>query len=307
MRALTQMVSYFRSWAPVLCSWILLSAAAACTSIPDQELTSYREAYIEAQKAGDLLYDELSAAVLRAGLAPANSNCIRKRNAPACFDPSVARANGTPADIPSIRARRTALASVENYNLAIIDLLEGKQGDALSARIEELRATAGDLLVLGQITTGPLPALIGGQSAALLGKLVKQLEKLASVEQAKASLTQNAPVVDEMIQLLIDDTPRMYNLYQKAQGKYAVEVELSGGTGNKAARVEYAKIGAYHDQLTAYVNLLDQTKSSFQQLVFTLENGTSSTADLRANIRSAIEIRKAADEFWTEVRKAKQP
>ena len=287
---------------------LLLLAMAACTAFPDQELTSYREAYIEAQKAGDLLYDELSAAVVRAGQAAPGSNCVHKtrtRRAPTCFDPAVARADGTAADIPSIRARRTALETVELYNLAVLDVLEGKQGDALSTRIGELRDVASDLLVLGRVTVGPLPALIGGQSAALLGSLVKQLDKFTSEQRARASLAKNAPVVNDLIQLLIDDTPKMYNLYQKAQGKYAVEVELSGS--GKAAAAEYAKIGAYHDQLTAYVKLLDQTKASFNQLVFALENGTASTAELRSNIRQAIEVRKAAEAFWKEVRKANRP
>ncbi|WP_434050657.1 MAG: hypothetical protein RDA78_15120 [Roseibium sp.] len=284
----------------------LMLVTAACASFPQQELTSYREAYLEAKRAGDVLYDELSAAVIRAGMAPPGSNCVRKNTAPVCFDPNVAREDGKVADIPSIKARRDALATVANYNIAIVDLLEGKQGDALSARIGELRDVAGDLLILGQVTTGPLPAIVGGQSVALLSNLVKQLENIASVQQAKASLIENEEIVLEMIQALTDDTVVMYKLYKAAQGKYAVEVELAGGTGNKAARAEFAKIGAFHDQLTAYVKLLDQTEASFRQLVFSLKNGTATTADVRANIRTAIEIRKAADAFWSEVRKANQ-
>ena len=277
----------------------------ACVAIPQQELTSYREAYLEAQKAGELLYDELSAAVVRAGGGPSEANCVRGRAAPACFDPNVARDDGAAADIPSIRARRLALESVEIYNLAIIDVLEGKSGDALSVRIGELRDVAGDLLSLASISTGPLPALITGQSAALLGALVSRLENLAARQQARASLIENAEVVTEMIRLLIADTPAMYNLYKTSQGKFAVELELSAGTGNKAALDAYAKIGAYHDQLTAYVKVLDQTGSSFARLVETLKSGAGSTADLRATIREAIEIRKAAETFWAEVRKAK--
>ncbi|MTI04041.1 hypothetical protein E1180_00720 [Roseibium denhamense] len=295
-----------RSGVAVLTSCLCLLLAAACTAFPEQELTSYREAYLEAEKAGDLLYDELSAAVIRAGQAPAGSNCVRGTRAPACFDPDVARNSGKVADIPSIAARRTALAAVANYNLAIVDLLEGKRGDALSERIVTLSGIAGDLLILGQIASGPLPALVGGQSAALLGNLVKQLDAAVSAQQARETLIANEALVEDMLQALIDDTPGMYRLYQSAQGKYAVEVELAGGTGNKAARAEYAKIGAFHDQLTAYVKLLDQTRASFRQLLVSLKNGTPTTADVRANIRTAIEIRAAAEAFWSEVRKASQ-
>jgi hypothetical protein len=277
----------------------------ACVAVPQQELTSYREAFLETQKAGQLLYDDLAASVVRAGGGPQKSNCVRGRAAPACFDPNVARDDGAVADIPDIRARRLALESVEIYNLAVVDLLEGKRGDALTARIGELRDVAGDLLGLASVGAGPLPALVTGQSAALLGELVRRIDTLAAGQQARASLIENAKLVNEMIRLLIADTPAMYTLYKTSQGKYAVELELSGGTGNKAAMEAYAKIGAYHDQLTAYVKLLDQTKSSFAQLIGALETGAGSTADLRAAIREAIEIRKASEAFWAEVRKAK--
>jgi hypothetical protein len=158
---------------------------------------------------------------------------------------------------------------------------------------------------LASVSAGPLPALVTGQSAAMLGELVRRLDTLAARQQARAALIENAALVNEMIRLLIDDTPSMYSLYKTSQGKYAVELELSGGTSNKAAMDAYAKIGTYHDQLTAYVKLLDQTRSSFAQLIGALENGAGSTADLRAAIREAIEIRKASEAFWAEVRKAK--
>lgn len=289
----------------VLLAVLLLIFLSACVSIPQKELTDYREAYLETQKAGDLLYDELSAAVVRAGGGPAEADCARGETAPICFDPNVARDDGAPADIPAIRARRLALRSVELYNLAIVDLVEGKRGDALSERMSELRGVAGDLLTLASVSGGTLPALITGQSAALLGNLVSRLDTLAAQQAVRASLIENAEVVDRMIRLLTADTSAMYTLYKTSQGKYAVELELSGGTGNKAALDAYAKIGAYHDQLTAYVKLLDQTRSSFAHLVETLKTGTGTTAELRASIREAIEIRKASEAFWAEVRKAR--
>lgn len=283
----------------------VLLLQTACVAIPQQELISYREAFLETQKAGDLLYDDLAAAVVRAGGGPQTSNCVRGPTAPSCFDPNVARDNGASADIPDIRARRLALESVEIYNLAVVDLLDGKRGDVLAARLDELRDVAGDLLALASIGAGPLPALLTGSSVALLGELVKRLDTLAARQQARASLIENAKLVNEMISLLIADTPSMYSLYKTSQGKYAVELELSGSTGNKAAMEVYARIGAYHDQLTAYVKLLDQTKSSFSQLIGALKSGAGSTADLRATIREAIEIKKASETFWAEVRKAK--
>ncbi len=277
---------------------------AACTSFPQQELTSYREAYLEAQKAGDLLYDELALALVRSGKVSKAVNCVRGTGTPRCFDPNVARDDGVPADLPSIRARRLALNAVETYNLAIVDILEGKRGDALATRIENLRLISADLLELGRISGGALPALITGQSAALLGVLVKRLDKVVSEQDAKVSLIENAELVRETIQLLTDDTPRMYKLYRRAQGAYGRSLENSDGSVNKAAIAAYRKIGAYHDQLTAYVKLLDQTRSSFDQLIVDLETGTPTSADVRANIREAIEIRNAAENFWAEVRKA---
>ncbi|NVK33189.1 MAG: hypothetical protein HWE23_01840 [Rhodobacteraceae bacterium] len=287
------------------CTGVLLAGISGCMGIPDQELTNYREAYIEAQKAGDLLYDDLAAAVVRAGGGPAASNCVRNNNTPTCFDPSVALNGGAPADIPAIRARRLALSAIETYNLAVVDVLEGKRGDALATRIDNLKGLVGDLLLLGSVTTGPLPALVAGNSAQLLGALVKRLDRFASQQQVRASLVDNAETVETLITLLIRDTKPMYNLYRTSQGKYAVELELSGGSRNKAALAAYARIASYHDQLTAYVQLLAQTRSSFAQLIESLNNSQVSTSDLRATIREAIEIRKAAENFWAEVRKAR--
>lgn len=284
---------------------VFLAALAGCVAIPQQELTTYREAYLEAQRAGELLYDELALAVVRAGGGPAKNNCARTERAPACFDPNVALDDGSAADLPDIRARRLALKSVETYNLAIIDLLEGGRGDAASKRIAELRDTASAFLKLASVSTGSLPALVSGQSSVVLAGFVKRLDNVAARSQARASLLENAPIVDEMISLLIDDTRAMYALYKTAQGKYAVELELSAGSANKTVLAAYAKIGSYHDQLAAYVKLLNQTRSSFAQLVTALESGRGTVGDVRAAITEAIEIKKAAEEFWSEVRKAK--
>lgn len=297
-------ISIRNSWAK-LAYVTLFSLLAACVGVPQQELTTYREAYLEAQRAGELLYDELALAVVRAGGGPAKNNCVRTTATPKCFDPYQALDDGAPADIPAIRARRLALKSVETYNLAIIDLLEGGRGELASSRILELRNTASDLLKLASVTAGPLPALVGGQSAALLAALVKRLDSIAARQQARASLIENAPVIDEMIKLLIEDTRDMYRLYFISQFKYSQDLEIAGGRKNKAALDARAKIGPYHDQLTAYVKLLVQTNESFAQLLTALESGSGSPDDLRAAIRESIEIKKAAEDFWAEVRKAK--
>jgi len=285
--------------------FVLCLLLAACVAVPQQELTSYREAYLEAQKAGDLLYDELAAAVERSGKLPTKSNCVRGNGIPGCFDPLVARDAGALYDLPANRPRRLALKAVETYNIAIVDLLEGKRGDALAGKISELRGLAQDILALTGTATGVLPGLVAGQSAALLGALVKQLDKAAAQQQARTALIENAALVGRIIDLLIADTPDMYSLYLTSQGSYARSLLNADGSYSKAAADAGAKIGAYHGQLTAYVKLLYQTKSSFAHLVDTLKNGTATIADTRATIREAIEIRKSAEAFWLEVRKAR--
>ena len=97
----------------------------------------------------------------------------------------------------------------------------------------------------------------------------------------------------------------MYDVYLKAQGKYAVELELEAGSNTAASQAAFAKIGAYHDQLAAYVAVLLQTRESLDRLVESLGRGTPAAGDLRAVTREAIEIRNSAEEFWAAVRKSR--
>lgn len=282
---------------------LLFAALAGCLQVPGQELTTYREAFLEAKNAGVLLYDELGASVLRAGGGPENQNCARSgAAAPACFDPYAAENPGAGSSIPEIRARLLALETITLYNLAIVDLLEGKSEDALGQRIKDLQAVASDLLVVASISSGSLPGLINGPALGLLGGLVDKLDGMRVRALAAQSLRANIGTVREIIGLLIDDTPRMYTLYRRGQGKYAAEVEIAAGSNDAVAMAAWARIGAYHDQLTAYVKVLNQTRDSADRLVEAMERGAGSTDDLRAVIREAIEIRAAAGEFWDAVR-----
>jgi hypothetical protein len=285
---------------------LFLLGVAGCTGVPGEELATYREAFLEAKNAGDLLYNELGAAVGRAGGQPAKQDCSQQgTRAPKCFDPDIAAADGGGSSIPAIRARLLALETVALYNLAVVDLLDGKSGDAWRGRIEQLSGVAKDLIALTSVSAGPLPALLAGPAAGMLAGLVKRLDDLRTRQLAAQSIEANAPVIRELIALLIDDTRRMYDLYLKAQGKHAIELELAAGSNNATVQAEYAKITAYHQQLTAYVKLLEQTRESLDRLLDVMNSGAATAGDLRAVIREAVEIRLAAEAFWAVANKSR--
>jgi hypothetical protein len=262
-----------------------------------QDLTDYRDAFIEAKNAGDMLYDELAAVIeQRTGTAEAASPCALPASgaAPRCFDPNEVLGEISARRDPAIQARRMALRTVAEYNLAIADLVEGKSAEEMQSRVGALAGLIGDLAALASVTAGGLPALVVAPAAASVGQVATRLEQAAAVKNARQSLLQNAGIVDQIIDLLIADTRSMYDVYLIGQTSIALKEPT-----REATQREQAKIAKFHQSLTAYVKLLWQTKTSLAALISALNSGRQGSDVV---VAQATAIKQVSANFWQSVR-----
>jgi hypothetical protein len=285
----------------LLLALIFATAAGSSLASPDDELTIYREAFVEAKNAGDILYGELAAVIEKRTAtpadAPANPCVVSASGAPPrCFDPDqVVNKTGVVGD-PAIQARRLALRTVAEYNLAIADLAEGKSADEIQSRVSGLAALAGELAVLASATAGGLPALVAGPAVATIGNVASRLEQGAATANARRSLLQNAGMINQIIDLLIADTRPMYDVYLIGQSSIALREPT-----REATQKEQAKITRFHESLTAYVKLLRQAKASMAGLI-SAANTNRKLPDPRVVIGEAMGIKEASAAFWQAVR-----
>jgi len=270
-------------------------------AMPDEELTVYREAFVDAKNAGDVLYAELASVIEKrtstTGDAPANPCAVSASGAPPrCFDPNLVVGNAGTVGDPAIQARRLALRTVAEYNLAIADLVEGKSAEEVQSRVGGLAALAGELAVLASATAGGLPALVAGPAVATIGNVASRLEQGAATANARRSLLQNSVIINQIVDLLIADTKPMYDVYLIGQSSIALREPT-----REATQREQAKITRFHESLTAYVKLLRQAKISMAGLVSAANTGRK-LPDPRAILGEATGIRDAAAAFWQAVR-----
>ena len=276
--------------------WVALwaVAVAGCLAIPQQELTAYRDAFAETQRAGDLLYDEVSL-VVTANTPASEQGCVLDAaGIPVCFDPDAVTGEVWRNEHASVRARRIALALVTEYTQALVDLAEGKSADALVSRADNLRGLATDVLAFGGIAGFSLPAFLGSQPLfAAFTALAERLESLRAGVTIRQSLIAERETIREVVSLLIADTRTMYKIYLASQR------DKFGRTGNAD---HLAAILTYEQALTDYVLILKQAESVHRQLAESSTIRLRSVADLRVAIKEASEIKRVAEDFWVTVR-----
>lgn len=280
-----------------------LVLVGGCVAVPTQDLNNYREAFLEARNAGTVLYDDLSAVIVRqTGNTREDKSCTSVNGAPPlCFDPkTVLRGSEAPRD-PAIQARIVALKTVATYNLALADLAEGKSETEIAGRIEELTGLVGDVVSLAPIPFGKLAAFASGPVVETFKQFVTRLERAQASAAIRQSILTESGTVDQIIDLLIADTGKMYDVYYIFQGDIAVHQPAAADRKREADR-----ISKFHESLTAYVQLLKQSKQSLASLRKAAQEQTGSITNVRAVIVEATEIRRAAENFWNAVRELHQ-
>lgn len=286
----------FRSCvAGLLCLFIL----SACTStVPLEDLKNFREAFVEAQKAGDLIYDEV-APILAASATKSPESCgVDRAGTPNCFDPDqVVSPLGSRNEDRDIRVRRVALAFLSEYSLTLVELADGKSSEALTGSIQQTAALANALITLaGAAAPAGLPALVTGPVLASFTQFAVRLNNVRAAAEVRNLIVSNEATVGKLIDLLIEDTAPLYAIYY-ARARIAV-LDAPGRSGLDSLE----KATAYHKALAAYVLILRQAKLSNSRLASLARSGPSNPGELRAVVEEAIRIKQSAETFWEAVR-----
>lgn len=273
-----------------------------CVGVPKQELVSYRDAYSEARKAGDLLYDEISS-IISARNGAGGAGCASAgASFPKCFDPAEVSPDGRKNEDPAIRARRLALALMEEYNVLLLDLAEGKSQAELKQNISDMARLANDLTGVAGLSSGGLADLFSASLVGAFADFAVKLEGLRANAAVRQAIINDRGTISELFDALISDTPKMYEIYKKHQiGVWNASTEVHG-FGSAQAKRELDRIAAFHTALSAYVNMLEATRKSHSLLAESASSQVNSIDDIRSFVAGAIEIRQSAAGFWNKIR-----
>ena len=273
-----------------------------CVGVPKQELVSYRDAYSEARKAGDLLYDEISSIISAANGASGTGCAVSGSGVPKCFDPSEVSSDGRRNEDPAIRARRLSLALLEEYNVLLLDLAEGKSQAELKQNISDLAGLANDLIGLAGIPSGGLANLLSGPAVGAFSDFAVKLEGLRAQAVVRQAIINDRATISELFDALIADTPKMFKIYRVHQLGVWNDIALAQGENSPQVKRELDRISQYHAALSAYVNLLEATRKSHALLADSASTQVNSIQDIRSFVAGAIEIRQSASLFWNKIR-----
>ena len=213
---------------------------AGCSTVPVGQVQGYTQAFDQASAAGNRLYDEVGPviaseqakadaeaaaagqpsadpAAVRPAAGPnqaagADAPCLQPMNPPlpyhTCFVPSDFAPGGMPGEPAALVARRRALATITTYNAIALRLASGETANALGAEVQRLGSNASSLAALTGAGAGVAPLI--GISTDLAAKLAKWAESLRADQELRAALANGSPLIDQLLQALIADTPRMY-------------------------------------------------------------------------------------------------
>lgn len=301
----------------------------ACAQTPVAELDAYSQAYAQARIAGDLLLDEVSAIedVQKATDTEPSETCEIDANTGYrnCF--TVALALGSEAtrrnEVIDIKVRRLALAQIAAYNQLLGDLAQGRSASALNDRIDSLQSLTGSVVgFAGSVST------LGGLTAAskfvdLARPLIAKIETMRANNAAARSILAAEQDIRNLVRLLIDDTPTMYDLFvQDYREKVQLaKIELSlAKTAEDRERFTSLVANltdpqssenaarAFEKALVAYVKLLDSSDKALFALAKAIREPMEdpiAAASLFAS--QATEMRMLSDEFLSRIRVLRNP
>lgn len=274
----------------------VLVGLSACTSVPIDDLNTYDKAFTQAQLAGDLLLDKVSPIVAAEGgnKAGCTVNVLGYHN---CFDPLGVLSKGKSDDPRSILVRRAALQTIADYNSALLAIADGRFAVGGTTQINDLVESGKMLLQLSSAVVPGLPGLLTDASSKALGALVSQIQGARSAYAVRNAIIAGAPVVQKMLGALAGETPLLYEIYSKAKKSEYIDEKTTAAE----KKTIIAEINAFYDSLAKYVDLLNTTSIALDSLA-TASNRPAGTADLRAIITSATEIKDKADAFWKAAR-----
>ncbi len=224
-------------------SGIFLIVMTGCTTVPVEQVELYTQAFNEASAAGNRLYDEVSSVIIKTqaeaaeGSEPSSAHqvasatavpiaaagerspsslgpadCPRPTETPTpfapCFDPSSFLTGYAPGEPESLLARRRALETIATFNSIALRLASGESANALGAEVQQLGAKISSLAALTGAGAGVAP--ISAVATQAVTKLAIWAETLRADQELRRALTDASPLIQQLLQALIEDTPRMY-------------------------------------------------------------------------------------------------
>lgn len=306
---------------------ISFGALAGCVSLPVEEVRIYSEAFQEARQAGEVMLDKV--APYFPNSSPNQQGCTRGSRAfPKKFCPEVALLGDKANEPAAIKTRRLALQTTARFNAILVGYAEGKPAADLKGQINEFAQLATLLVPLaGLVPSAGLTALPAGfgLAAGKLGNLAALIEQRRSQAIARQAIIDAVPAIQELLKLLAEDTPDLFNIYLagrqlekspllqtigdaksslKSKPANAAILRNTIKQSTQQIKAINADINQFHINLTLYVKVLDETGKALGTLALAAQNPTINQDGLRALIKSSIEIRDAAGDFWKSVRGA---
>ncbi len=267
---------------------------AACAALPAERVGLYVDAFAEARVAGEAMYRQIDVDILAArGSAAGDPRqaCLRPPDPPSCFVPR--RHADEDVRDPDVRARLAAFETVAAYNDALVALASGASAARVGETFDRLAGTA-QRLVMAVPVGQPATSLLAPLGVAAARDLLTTVETARANVAARASIVEQADTVRALIDLLIDDTPTVYDIFRTSRSQGARQLRAAGAP-LEVQRAELARATAFHQALDAYVALLDRTGDGFDALAASAAG--RGVADLEAAVDQALAIRAAGQRF----------
>lgn len=269
---------------------------ASCSPLPQKQIDTFVETTAEAGEAGRQVYIALDQSVASAQSTPAGASRCQLRNGNAsCFDPDLYLPAPARAISPDIEVRLLALDAINAYSAALLAIASGATQSQVNARIDQLALVTGKAATLlgGSVAT-TAASILGPPTVTAFKELATTIESVRGTAAARSTIVAEQDTVDALIDALIEDTSKAFDLYSTAQGKIASRV----GSPLKPEFVEeQAKIGTYHLALQKYVALLAQTKISQAALVAAIVAPTGAFNSFDVALDQAIALRRSSEDF----------
>lgn len=216
---------------------LLLAVISACAVVPQQELTTYVDAYNQVRSASEQVLTDLIASheKIKAYQAEKATRQTRPVANRVEYVPPTKRESGSGPDAISVRL--AALALISQYNDILVMIAEGKRVEALQAKVQGAADTATRLLSLAGTTIPGAGTLTG-----LLQNIASVAQKYADRQIFAEAIQKGAPLVKQIVQFLIDETPLIVQVHE---GVWDAESALLRGQANRIVRSILAEAKKY--------------------------------------------------------------
>lgn len=264
----------------------------ACAVVPQERFAAFVESVGATGEAGRRIYTELDIAVATAQgrTAAPGLRCPGER--PTCFEPDDHLPRPARATTPEIEARILAIDLVSAYTDALFAMTSGATQAALGEKIDRYAtAVNGTGRLLGGDRLAIATDVLGSVAIGAIRNLATTIEGLRAGQAASDALIAGAPLIDQIIAALIEDTPAAFDLYSGSQG--VIAARASGA--DRVAAIE--NIRAYHASLAAFVVLLAGMEDNHDALIAAIEADIPALDRYEVALDQALGLRAALEEF----------